>query len=115
ALIEGMIIAGWAVGATQGYLYLRSEYPHSEKLLRQAINIAYEQGLLGSNILGSDCHFDLHLFKGAGAYICGEETALLESMEGKVGLVRAKPPLPAHHGYLGQPTVVNNVVTLASV
>jgi len=114
ALIEGMIIAGWAVGATQGFIYLRSEYPHSEKILQQAIQKAYQQNLLGANILGSDCHFDLHIFKGAGAYICGEETSLLESMEGKVGLVRAKPPLPAHHGYLGQPTVVNNVVTLAT-
>lgn len=115
ALIESMIIAGYAVGATKGSIYLRSEYPHTLKILGTAIATAYEHGFLGKDILGSGFDFDLDIFRGAGAYICGEETSLLESMEGKAGLVRAKPPLPAHQGYLGQPTVVNNVVTLASV
>lgn len=114
ALIEGMIIAGYAVGATEGYIYLRSEYPHTWNILQQALDQAYERGFLGKNILNSGVDYELKLFKGAGAYICGEETSLLESMEGKVGLVRAKPPLPAHHGYLDKPTVVNNVVTLSS-
>src|SRR5690625_563802 len=115
SLIEGMLIAAWAVGANKGVIYLRSEYPNSELILTKAIQLAYQNNLLGKNILGSRFHFDLSLFKGAGSYICGEETALLESMEGKTGLVRAKPPLPAHRGYLGCPTVVNNVVTLATV
>jgi len=114
ALIEGMVIAGYAVGASKGYIYLRSEYPHTWDILQKAIDIAHEHGFLGEDILGSGFDYELRLFKGAGAYICGEETSLLESMEGKVGLVRAKPPLPAHHGYLGMPTVVNNVVTLSS-
>src|SRR5699024_873673 len=114
ALIEGMVIAGYAVGATRGSIYLRSEYPHTQKILEKTIKIAYKHGFLGTDILGSGFNFDLDIFKGAGAYICGEETSLLESMEGKAGLVRAKPPLPAHQGYLGLPTVVNNVVTLAS-
>src|SRR5699024_941502 len=96
-------------------IYLRSEYPHTLKILDTAIATAYEHGFLGKDILGSGFDFDLDIFRGAGAYICGEETSLLESMEGKAGLVRAKPPLPAHQGYLDQPTVVNNVVTLASV
>src|SRR5699024_8859919 len=115
ALIESMIIAGYAVCATKGSIYLRSEYPHALQILDTAIATAYEHGFLGKDILGSGFDFDLDIFRGAGAYICGEETSLLESMEGKAGLVRAKPPLPAHQGYLDQPTVVNNVVTLASV
>lgn len=115
ALIEGMLIAGWAVGAQQGFIYIRSEYPRSLHIIEQALQRARASGWLGKNILGSDFSFELQIFKGAGAYICGEETALLESMEGKVGLVRSKPPLPAHQGYLGQPTVVNNVVTLTTV
>ena len=114
-LIEGMIIAGLAVGATQGYIYLRSEYPLAHLTLEKAIAIAYENNLLGPNILGRPQCFDLEVRLGAGAYICGEETALLESLEGKRGLVRAKPPLPAIVGLFGKPTVVNNVLSLAAV
>lgn len=114
-LIEGMIIAGLAVGATQGYIYCRSEYPLSIENLNQAIKTSYENNLLGANILGSGNHFDLEVRMGAGAYICGEETSLLESLEGKRGLVRAKPPLPAIVGLFGQPTVVNNVLSLAAI
>lgn len=114
-LIEGMTIAGVIVGATQGYIYLRSEYPHAHKALNAAIAQAYEQGLLGNNILGSGKTFDMEVRLGAGAYVCGEETSLLESLEGKRGQVRAKPPLPALEGLFGQPTIVNNVITLASL
>ena len=114
-LIEGMIIAGLAVGATQGYIYLRSEYPRAFKTLQEAIAKASASGFLGDNILKSGQAFHLEVRLGAGAYICGEETALLESLEGKRGQVRAKPPLPAISGLFGKPTVVNNVVTLASV
>ncbi|CAF0699917.1 formate dehydrogenase beta subunit [Candidatus Methylacidithermus pantelleriae] len=114
-LIEGMVIAGLAVGATQGYIYLRSEYPIAKEVLEQAIALAYERGCLGRDILGSGRSFDLELRIGAGAYICGEETSLLESLEGKRGLVRYKPPVPAVKGLFGRPTVVNNVITLASV
>ena len=114
-LIEGMLIAGLAVGADTGYIYLRSEYPDAWNIMEAAIAAAYREGLLGENVLGSGRRFELILFKGAGAYVCGEETALLESIEGKRGLVRAKPPLPALQGLFGMPTVVNNVITLASV
>ncbi len=114
-LIEGMTIAGLAVHATQGYIYLRSEYPVAHKLLNEAIERAYKAGYLGENILGSGKHFDLEVRLGAGAYICGEETSLLDSLEGKRGLVRAKPPLPAIVGLFGQPTVVNNVLSFAAV
>jgi formate dehydrogenase iron-sulfur subunit len=114
-LIEGMTIAALAVGATQGYIYLRSEYPHACQNLNEAISAAYAAGYLGSDINGSGHAFDLEVRIGAGAYICGEETALLESLEGKRGLVRAKPPLPAIEGLFGQPTVVNNVISLASL
>jgi formate dehydrogenase iron-sulfur subunit len=114
-LIEGMAIAGFAVGADQGYIYLRSEYPHAERALRAAIAAARANGLLGANIDGSGFSFDIELRMGAGAYVCGEETALLESLEGKRGMVRAKPPLPAHVGLFGAPTVINNVISLASV
>ncbi|NVK74201.1 MAG: formate dehydrogenase [Oceanospirillaceae bacterium] len=114
-LIEGMIIAGLAVGASQGYIYCRSEYPLSIENLNKAINTAYENNLLGADILASGKHFDLEVRMGAGAYICGEETSLLESLEGKRGLVRAKPPLPAIVGLFGQPTVVNNVLSLAAI
>lgn len=114
-LIEGMTIAGLAVHATQGYIYLRSEYPVAHKLLNEAIERAYKAGYLGENILGSGQHFDLEVRLGAGAYICGEETSLLDSLEGKRGLVRAKPPLPAIVGLFGQPTVVNNVLSFAAV
>ena len=114
-LIEGMAIAGLAVGATQGYIYLRSEYPVAHRLMNQAIERAYAAGYLGDDILGSGKRFDLEVRLGAGAYICGEETSLLESLEGKRGLVRAKPPLPAIVGLFGQPTVVNNVLSLAAI
>ncbi len=114
-LIEGMIIAGLAVGATQGYIYLRSEYPHAWRALNQAIERAIAAGWLGDNIAGSGRAFHLDLRLGAGAYICGEETSLLESLEGKRGQVRFKPPLPAIAGLFGKPTVINNVITLGSV
>lgn len=114
-LIEGMTIAGIAVGATKGYIYLRSEYPYAETALNEAIAVARGAGILGPNILGSEHAFDLQVRLGAGAYVCGEETALLDSLEGKRGIVRAKPPLPAHEGFLGRPTVINNVISLASV
>ncbi len=114
-LIEGMTIAGVAVDATQGYIYLRVEYPHAFKILNAAIASAYEAGYLGANIQGSGKCFDLEVRLGAGAYVCGEETSLMESLEGKRGLVRFKPPLPAISGLFGQPTVVNNVISLASV
>ncbi len=114
-LIEGMTIAGIAVGATKGYLYLRSEYPHAEKIFEKALVNAREAGYLGDSVAGSHFSFDIELRRAAGAYICGEETSLLESLEGKRGLVRAKPPLPAISGLFGKPTVVNNVVTLGSV
>lgn len=114
-LIEGMTIAGIAVGATQGYIYLRCEYPHAHKALNAAIARAYEAGYLGDNICGSDKKFDLEVRLGAGAYVCGEETSLMESLEGKRGLVRFKPPLPAISGLFGKPTIINNVISLASV
>ena len=115
SLIEGMVIAGIATGATRGYIYLRSEYPVAERITRQALAIARRRGLLGPDVLGSGHGFDLELRMGAGAYICGEETALLDSLEGKRGEVRPKPPLPAIAGFLGRPTVINNVITLATV
>ena len=114
-LIEGMTIAGIATGATQGYIYLRCEYPHALRALNAAIGTAREQGYLGRDIRGSGLDFDLEVRLGAGAYICGEETSLLESLEGKRGQVRFKPPLPAISGLFGKPTVINNVITLASV
>ena len=114
-LIEGMTIAALAVGATKGFIYVRSEYPHAIATLNEAIAIARENGYLGANILGSGKAFELEVAKGAGAYICGEETALLESLEGKRGVVRAKPPLPAIQGLFGKPTVINNVLSFASV
>jgi len=114
-LVEGMTIAGIAVGATQGYIYLRSEYPHAQRALQTAIAAAYGAGWLGADIAGSGKRFDLEVRLGAGAYICGEETSLLDSLEGKRGQVRVKPPLPAIRGLFGKPTVINNVITLASV
>jgi formate dehydrogenase iron-sulfur subunit len=110
-----MTIAGLAVGATQGYIYLRVEYPHAHKALNAAIAKAYAANYLGDNIQGSGKKFDLEVRLGAGAYVCGEETALMESLEGRRGLVRFKPPLPAISGLFGKPTVVNNVISLASV
>jgi formate dehydrogenase iron-sulfur subunit len=114
-LIEGMTIAGIATGATRGYVYLRCEYPHAARVLRAAIDAAYRAGCLGRDVLGSRRAFDLEVRLGAGAYICGEETSMLESLEGKRGQVRFKPPLPAIAGLYGKPTVINNVITLASV
>jgi len=114
-LIEGMTIAGIAVGATYGYIYLRSEYPHAFETLKIAIEEARKAGFLGSNVAGSKYDFDMEVRLGAGAYVCGEETSLLDSLEGKRGEVRAKPPLPAHVGLFGQPTVINNVLSLATV
>jgi formate dehydrogenase iron-sulfur subunit len=114
-LIEGMAIAGLAVGATLGYIYLRSEYPDAERTLHAALAAARAAGFLGDSVLGSGKRFDLALRRGAGAYICGEETAMLESLEGKRGMVRPKPPLPAIAGLFGKPSVINNVITLASV
>jgi formate dehydrogenase iron-sulfur subunit len=115
ALIEGMTIAGMAINGTWGYIYLRSEYPHAERTLEAAIKAAYEKGYLGDDVLGSGRMFHLELRRGAGAYICGEETALLESLEGKRGVIRYRPPLPAIAGLFAKPTVLNNVITLASV
>ncbi len=114
-LIEGMAIAGLATGATKGYVYIRSEYPHAIAAMRVAVTRAREHGLLGQRLLGSPHAFDMEVRVGAGAYVCGEETALLDSLEGKRGQVRAKPPLPAHVGLFGKPTVINNVISLASV
>jgi formate dehydrogenase iron-sulfur subunit len=114
-LIEGMVIAGIAVGATHGYVYIRSEYPHAIAVMNEAIQLATEAGYLGHDICGSGKSFTLEVRKAAGSYVCGEETALLESIEGKRGVVRAKPPLPALEGLFGLPTVINNVITLASV
>lgn len=114
-VIEGMIIAGYAVGATKGYIYIRGEYYNSVENLRKAIQDAYEYGFLGENILGSGFNFDLTVRLGAGAYICGEETALLESIEGKSGRPRLKPPYPPQVGLFGKPTVINNVETIANV
>jgi formate dehydrogenase iron-sulfur subunit len=114
-LIEGMTIAALAVGATRGYIYLRCEYPHAHDALKQAIAAAYAAGYLGADVLGSGRAFDLQVRLGAGAYICGEETSLLESLEGRRGQIRFKPPLPALKGLFGCPTVVNNVISYASV
>ncbi len=115
SLIEGMTIAGIAVGATKGYIYTRSEYPHAVATMRAAIIAARRDGLLGDDVMGSGHAFELDVRVGAGAYICGEETSLLDSLEGKRGVVRAKPPLPAIQGLFGRPTVVNNVLSLAGV
>ena len=115
SLIEGMAIAGYACGATMGIIYLRSEYPYSYHELKRAISIGYSNNLLGKSILDSNFSFDLQLFLGAGAYICGEETSLLESLEGKRGQIRPKPPLPAIAGLFDKPTLVHNAITLASI
>ncbi len=114
-LIEGMTIAGIAVGATKGYVYIRSEYPHAVATLAAALATARREGLLGPAVAGSKYAFDLEVRVGAGAYVCGEETSLLDSLEGRRAIVRAKPPLPAHKGLFGCPTVINNVLSLASV
>jgi formate dehydrogenase iron-sulfur subunit len=114
-LIEGMAIAGIATGANKGYVYIRSEYPDAIEVMSEAVRIARTGGLLGQAVLGSQHAFDMEIRTGAGAYVCGEETSLLNSLEGKRGVVRAKPPLPALQGFLGRPTVVNNVISLATV
>lgn len=114
-LIEGMIIAGIGVGATKGYIYIRSEYPHAVRTMRDAIAIAQRAGLLGPRVADSKYAFEIEVRVGAGSYVCGEETALMESIEGRRGQVRAKPPLPALWGLFGRPTIINNAVTLASV
>ncbi len=114
-LIEGMLIGGYAIGAHIGYIYIRGEYTREAKLLNEAIDEAYAKGYLGKNILGTQFSFDLTVHRGAGAYICGEETALLNSLEGKRGEPRVKPPFPAQAGAFGGPTIVNNVETLCAV
>lgn len=114
-LIEGMTIAGLAVGATKGFIYSRSEYPDANAVMAEALRVARAGGVLGASVLGSGRAFDIELRIGAGAYVCGEETALLNSLEGKRGTVRAKPPLPALQGFMARPTVVNNVISLATV
>jgi formate dehydrogenase iron-sulfur subunit len=114
-LIEGMTIAGVAVGATMGFIYLRVEYPHAKQALEEAIAAAYTAGYLGASVLGSGKAFDLEIRIAAGAYVCGEETSMLESLEGKRGEVRVRPPLPAIEGLFGKPTIVNNVMSLSSV
>ncbi|RYE83650.1 MAG: formate dehydrogenase, partial [Hyphomicrobiales bacterium] len=114
-LIEGMAIAGLATKATKGYIYTRSEYPVAIRVVEAAIAKAYEAGIIGASVMGSGHAFDIEMRVGAGAYVCGEETALLESLEGKRGQVRAKPPLPAHKGLFGKPTVINNIISITSV
>jgi formate dehydrogenase iron-sulfur subunit len=114
-VVEGMTIAGITVGATKGYIYIRSEYPHAVEAMKAAITAAKRAGYLGARIGGSAHSFDLEVRVGAGAYVCGEETSLLESLEGRRGIVRAKPPLPAHKGLFGKPTVINNVLSFAAI
>jgi formate dehydrogenase iron-sulfur subunit len=114
-VIEGMTIAAVAVGASKGYIYIRSEYPHAVEAMNAAIAAARGAGYLGADVGGSGKNFDLEVRVGAGAYVCGEETSLLESLEGRRGIVRAKPPLPAHKGLFGKPTVINNVLSFAAI
>ena len=114
-LIEGMVIAGLACGATKGFVYIRSEYPIAIDVMQKAVALARADGVLGASVLGRGPTFDIEIRVGAGAYVCGEETSLLNSLEGKRGVVRAKPPLPALEGFMGKPTVVNNVISLASI
>ena len=114
-LIEGMVISGFAIGAERGYIYLRYEYPTALVVLEKAIEQAYAKGYLGKNILGKGVNFDLSVHRGAGAYICGEETALIESLEGKRGQPRIRPPFPASQGAWRKPTVINNVETLSNI
>jgi NADH-quinone oxidoreductase subunit F len=112
--LEGMLIAGYAIGASRGYIYLRGEYPYLQPVLEDAMAEAHAAGLLGEDILGSGFSFDIEIRLGAGAYICGEETALFESIEGKRGFPRVKPPFPTTYGLFGKPTVINNVETLST-
>ena len=113
--IEGMTIAAYAVGASRGYIYIRGEYPYAFKVMTEAVAEARQAGAIGKNIFGSKLDFDIEMRLGAGAYICGEETALLESIEGKRGLPRIKPPFPTTHGLFGKPTVINNVETFCNI
>uniref|UniRef100_A0A7V4DFT4 NADH-quinone oxidoreductase subunit NuoF n=1 Tax=Candidatus Caldatribacterium californiense TaxID=1454726 RepID=A0A7V4DFT4_9BACT len=115
AVLEGLVIAGYAIGAQEGYIYVRAEYPLAVKRLRKAIQDAYQAGLLGENILGTGFRFDIRIKEGAGAFVCGEETALIASIEGKRGMPNPRPPYPAQKGLFGKPTVINNVETLANV
>jgi len=115
SVLEGMIIAGYAIGANHGYVYIRAEYPLAVEILRNAIDQARDYGMLGKGILGSDFDFDVEIYLGAGAFVCGEETALIASMEGRRGNPRPKPPFPANSGLFGKPTIINNVKTLSSV
>jgi NADH-quinone oxidoreductase subunit F len=115
AILEGMLIAGFAIGAEKDFVYIRGEYPKAQKIFQQVLDTAREHGYLGTNILGSDFSFDIEMRSGAGAYICGEETALFESIEGKRGFPRLKPPYPTTHGLFQKPTVINNVETFANV
>jgi formate dehydrogenase iron-sulfur subunit len=114
SVIEGMVIAGLAVGASKGYIYIRSEYPDAIEVMSHAVRICRDNSILG-RFLHAPYEFDIEIRVGAGAYVCGEETSLLNSLEGKRGVVRAKPPLPALEGFMGRPTVVNNVISLATV
>lgn len=114
-VIEGMAIAAYAVGASKGYIYVRAEYPSAVRRLREALRLCYERGVLGPAVFGSGFALELDVFEGAGAFVCGEETAMLESMEGRRGIPRLKPPYPAEHGYRGKPTLINNVETYANV
>lgn len=115
AILEGLLVAGYAIGASKGYVYIRGEYPKSRRILENAIVRASQAGYMGANILGTDFRFEVEVRSGAGAYICGEETALFESIEGKRGFPRIKPPFPTTNGLFGKPTVINNVETLANV
>jgi NADP-reducing hydrogenase subunit HndC len=115
SMIEAMAIAGYAVGADEGYIYVRGEYLLAQERLKKAIQDAHEMGFLGKNIFGTDFNFEIHIHAGAGAYICGEETALIESIEGKRGQPRSRPPYPTTFGLWGKPTVINNVETLANI
>ena len=115
SVLEAMIIAGYAIGANQGYIYVRAEYPIAVDRFRVAIKQARDYGLLGKNIFGTDFSFDVDIRLGAGAFVCGEETALLESIEGKRGQPRLKPPYPANSGLWGKPTLINNVETYANI
>jgi NADH-quinone oxidoreductase subunit F len=114
SILEGMMLAGFAIGARRGYLYVRGEYPRAQRILRQALEAARQAGILGPSVLGSSFSFDVELRSGAGAYICGEETALFESIEGQRGFPRAKPPFPTTYGLFGKPTAINNVETFCT-
>ena len=115
AVLEAMAIGGYAIGASKGFIYVRAEYPVAVQRLQTAIHQAREMGLLGENILGSKFSFDIEIRLGAGAFVCGEETALIASIEGKRGMSRNKPPFPANQGLWGKPTCINNVETLANI